>query len=172
MDLNRLRDQLEQSQPVRVTRTGRLETVDGQERPNADGQGPSQLKRHTFANLGTLARDCAELEANSQARRRLWDGKLAFEETIETNFGVPFTFRMVVPDGFPAVQPRVYCLSPDVPKTAKFHTFTEGSLCLLEPGAWSSDTTLLEVRNWYCEWAFNVVPMLHGADAFASPAHR
>lgn len=50
MDLNRLREQLQKSKPVHVTRRGELRTPDGEARRAPEGaQGPSRIKKHTFA---------------------------------------------------------------------------------------------------------------------------
>lgn len=170
MDLNKLREQLQQSKPVRVTRSGRLESEDG--RPVRRSEGPSRLKKHTFAWFGRLDQERTLMKKHTQARECTFEGNLAFEETIETNFGLPFTFRIVVPSNFPVAAPRVYCLSPEVPHTLEYHTYSDGHLCLYQPGEWSTRTTLVDVRNWTCEWAFNVVPKLHGLKDWMSPEHR
>ncbi len=171
MDLNLLREQLRKSEPVRVTRTGQLETEAGRPLEGRDvAAGPSRIKRHTFANT-RLESDCRQLDDHTGAWRRLVDGVLTFEEEVETNFGVRFRFRMVVPASFPAVAPRVFCLEPEVPKSMEFHTYADGHLCLFQVWEWQPTFTLLDVRNFYCEWAFNVVPRLHGAEGWISPEH-
>lgn len=169
MDLNRLREQLQQSQPVRVTRTGQLETEEGRPFETKEGTGPSRIKRHTFADR--LAEDIRAMDENTGAWHRTVEGQVVFEEEIETNFGVRFHFRMLVPPQYPQVPPRVFCISPDVPKGMEFHTYADGHLCLFQVAEWTSDFTLLDVRNFYCEWAFNVVPKLHGAPGWMSPEH-
>lgn len=123
------------------------------------------------ADDARMAYECGLMQQHTAAAVRIIDAELCFEEEINTNFGIPFSFRMHVPARFPAVSPRVYCLAPVVPKTQSFHTYSDGRLCLYSPGEWCPDFTLLDVRNWYCEWAFNVVPRLHGQPGWMSPEH-
>lgn len=172
MDLNKLREQLERSRPVRVTRDGRLE-VDDSKSPAQAGERPppSRLKRHTFADA-RLARDAVELLAHSRARSITVDGRPSFEEWVVTDFGVEFHFVFVVPEHYPYQAPSVYCLQPEVPALISHHVYACGSLCLYQPGEWTPDLTLLDIRNWTCEWAFNVVPKLYGHDVWMSPEHK
>lgn len=170
MDLNKLREQLEKSRPVKVTRTGRLKIDENDHR--SERPGASRLKRHTFADTGRAAQDHFDLARRTGAAAVTWQGKPALRETITTNFGVPFTFVMVVPDGYPAVPPKVYCTAPEVPKKLAYHVYSDGALCLMQPWEWSPSNTLLDVRNWACEWAFNVVPKLLADQPWMSPEHR
>lgn len=171
MDLNKLRDQLKNSQPVRVTRSGHLKVDDeGGEKPA--NSSASRLKRHTFADAARLIRDHLELARHTHARVTTWQGQPAFEERIETNFGVSFRLVLVVPLSFPVQAPKVYCIEPDVPRTMAYHVYRDGSLCLMQPWEWSPGHTLLDVRNWACEWAFNVVPKLAADQPWMSPEHR
>ena len=174
MDLNKLREQLEKSRPVRVTRSGRLRP-DDDSRPAQESEParrPSRLKTHTFAlDDARWAQERALMSLHTQARQIEFEGQRAFEERTETVFGVDFHFVFVVPDHFPAVAPDVYCLEPVVPRQTKYHVYSNGTLCLFLPGEWHSGLTLLDVRNWTCEWAFNVVPRLMAGDDWISPEH-
>lgn len=181
MDLNKLRDQLKNSQPVRVTRSGHLKIDDESGEKGGFGHGghgdgehstASRLKRHTFADSARLTRDHLELARHTRARVTIWEGQPAIEECIETNFGVSFRLVFVVPVSFPVLAPKVYCIEPVVPKTLAYHVYRDGSLCLLQPWEWSPENTLLDVRNWACEWAFNVVPKLVADEPWMSPEHR
>lgn len=169
LDLNLLRDQLRKTEPVQVTRSGQLVTEAGRPLEGREA-GPSRIKRHTFADTRVEA-DCRLMDEHTEAWRRLVDGVLTFEEKVETNFGVVFHFRMTVPPSFPAAAPRVYCLAPEVPKTMDYHTWNDGHLCLFQPWEWQPTFTLLDVRNFYCEWAFNVVVRLYGGEGWVSPEH-
>lgn len=120
-----------------------------------------------------LARDAAELLRCTRAVRRVGvEGMAAFEEVVRTNFGVHVRFVFLVPPEYPAVAPRVYCVEPDVPRDLSLHVYSNGSLCLYQPGEWRRAFTLLDVRNWACEWAFNVIPRVEVGADWMSPEHR
>lgn len=181
MDLNKLRDQLKSSRPVQVTREGRLRIPDEprEGEPRREPAEPSRLKHHTFAaapwHVADPKRYRAELDLmtrHTQARATVGGDELVFEEWIETDFGLPFHFRITVPARFPHEPPRVVCLSPEVPRELRFHVYSDGRLCLFTAGEWRSDRTVLDVRNWACEWAFNVVPKQLAAAEWMSPEHR
>ncbi|MCK6574729.1 hypothetical protein L6V77_26960 [Myxococcota bacterium] len=179
MDLNELREQLRKSRPVEVTRTGRLvfpenapggggPAIKAAEVPDAEPTpgraGPSRLKEHTFAagwHEADPARFDAErraMAAHTRARLRFLEGKVAFEETVDTNFDLPFHMVVVCPERYPTLPPKVFCIDPEVPPETRYHLYADGSLCLFLSHEWTRDLTLLDVRNWACEWAFNVLP--------------
>jgi hypothetical protein len=186
MDLNELREQLRKSRPVEVTRTGRLVYPNGAGGPTdrdaaaaardpldlsapppaqPPRESPSRLKEHTFASLGwhetnrpRFEAERAQMARHTQAELKFLEGKVAFEEHIDTNFDLPFHMVMVCPERYPVLPPKVYCLDPVVPAETRYHVYADGALCLFLSHEWTLDRTLLDVRNWACEWAFNVLP--------------
>ena len=178
MDLNKLREELRKSRPVRVTRSGRLEPDENDpiEEPFKKSS-PTRLKAHTFA-IAWYENDPARfeyertlMESHTNARMHFINGEVVYDEHVETDFDIPFHLVLRSEEGFPHAPPKVFCLEPPVPCEVSYHVYADGSLCLFLPDEWDSSHTLLDVRNWACEWAFNVVPRLLAEHPWMSPEH-
>jgi hypothetical protein len=180
MDLNKLRDQLKSSRPVQVTREGRLRLPDERDDEPArrEASEPSRVKDHVFAapwHLTDPTRYQTELDLMrryTRAAHAIADGKVTFEEVVDTDFDLPFRFRITIPDQFPLDAPKVVCLSPAVPHEVRYHVYRNGTLCLCQPGQWQPEMHVLDVRNWACEWAFNVIPKVLAGVDWMSAEHR
>lgn len=183
MDLNQLREQLRSSRPVQVTRTGRLRIPDDDRREGGgarpgEADEPSRIKDHVFAatawHLADPARFALEsdlMRRYTRASQRIDDGLVVFEEVIDTDFEIPFHFRITCPARFPLQPPKVVCLDPHVPHEVRYHVYSNGTLCLFLPRQWRQDLHVLDVRNWACEWAFNVVPKVLADASWMSREH-
>lgn len=141
-------------------------------------ESPSRLKEHTFAALGWHETNRPRFEAersamarHTRAQMKFLDDKVAFEEHIETNFDLPFHMVLVCPERYPVLPPKVYCLDPVVPPETRYHLYADGALCLFLSHEWTLDRTLLDVRNWACEWAFNVLPRVLLDQSWMSKEH-
>lgn len=79
MDLNKLRDELQKSRPVRVTRMGRLYSPDKKDAERKES--PTRLKPHTFAQAWHI--DEPERFDEEQAlMERFTDAELLWVETV------------------------------------------------------------------------------------------
>ena len=96
-----------------------------------------------------------------------YEGKLAWEGEVnlipEGIEAVPLKVRLIYPDGFPIIPPKVYPLEPELPKEMwghKWHRWEDGNLCYLQPKLWNVRYTTVDVVEKIEIWYFNFLAFL------------
>lgn len=96
-----------------------------------------------------------------------YEGKLAWEGEVnlipEGVEAVPLKVRLIYPNGFPIISPKVYPLEPELPKEMwghKWHKWEDGNLCYLQPKLWNVQYTTVDVVDKIEIWYFNFLALL------------
>lgn len=79
--------------------------------------------------------------------------KMVWRESITTDFGSYYSLSIET-EGYPHKAPKVFVTNKSVPKGHTTHVNSDGSLCLQHPSAYSSGTSVLQIRNRACAWCF------------------
>lgn len=75
---------------------------------------------------------------------------IVWEELVQNNYGTSYDLEIIAGSNYPWTPPKVY--APGTTTTR--HNWSDGSLCLFKPEVYSSNWTILDVRNQACSWFF------------------
>ena len=99
------------------------------------------------------AEEITIMNDNTNANLRCENELLIWSEWITTNFGKEYLINIEAKN-FPFVMPKVYLLTPKIPRKFRKHIWNDGSLCIMYPQDFNSKMSILQIRNQTAAWCF------------------
>ena len=78
--------------------------------------------------------------------------ELIWEVEIISDFGTPYLISIKTDSNYPFTEPKVYMKSPELEDDFKKHVYGDKRLCLFRPEVYSSNMSILDIRNITASW--------------------